>query len=299
MPSYILLCQEGKLEKRAELALQHLQSCDLCGHVCGVNRMAGEIGVCRTGATARVASYGPHHGEEAPISGRYGSGTIFFAGCNLSCVYCQNHDISQAGGGYACTVNELAGIMLELQNMGCHNINLVSPTHVVAPILQALPVAVYDGLNIPLVYNTGGYDSLETLGLLDGIIDIYMPDMKYGDSEAAGKYSGAQNYPFVNRAAILEMHRQVGDLLLDELGVARHGLLVRHLVLPGGLAGTAEIVRFLAGEISQNTYLNVMDQYRPEWKAGKFPEINRRITPGEYVQALTLARQAGLKRLDR
>ncbi|HDN80753.1 MAG TPA: radical SAM protein, partial [Chloroflexi bacterium] len=225
-------------------------------------------------------------------------GTIFFTWCNLRCQYCQNYDISQLGHGREVEPEQLAAMMLHLQDMGCHNINLVSPTHVVPQILEALLIAVEKGLRLPLVYNTGGYDSLKTLKLLDGIVDIYMPDMKYSDPEVAWRYSKVKDYPAINKAAVKEMHRQVGDLVLDERGIALRGLLVRHLVLPNGLAGTGEIVRFLAEEVSRNTYLNIMDQYRPCYKAHEIPELSRRITAEEYEEAVKLAHQAGLYRLD-
>jgi len=245
-----------------------------------------------------VSSYNPHFGEEDPLVGRGGSGTIFFAWCNLKCQYCQNYDISQLGHGREVEPEALASMMLWLQEHGCHNINFVSPTHVVPQILAGLLLAAQAGLRLPLVYNTGGYDSLNTLTLLDGVVDIYMPDMKYADAEIAERYSKVKNYPAVNQAAVREMHRQVGDLVIDEDGVAQRGLLVRHLVLPGGLAGTAEIVRFLAEEISLNTYLNVMAQYRPCYRADRFPELNRSLTAEEYAEAVSLALQAGLTRLD-
>jgi putative pyruvate formate lyase activating enzyme len=245
-----------------------------------------------------VSSYGSHHGEEKPLRGWGGSGTIFFARCNLHCQYCQNYDISQTDDGEEVEPQELASTMLRLQAAGCHNINLVSPSHVAPQILAAVLVAAQAGLRLPLVYNTGGYDSLSTLKLLDGVVDIYMPDMKYADAGIAEQYSQVPNYPEVNRAAVREMHRQVGDLQIDVNGLATHGLLVRHLVLPGGLAGTAQVVRFLAGEISRATYLNVMDQYRPTYCAEGYPELNRRITREEYRSALRMAQQAGLYRLD-
>jgi putative pyruvate formate lyase activating enzyme len=231
--------------------------------------------------------------------GRYGSGTIFFTNCNLRCVFCQNYSISQLGEGRKVTGEELAGMMLSLQSQGCHNINLVSPTHVVPQILEALEVAVESGLNIPLVYNSGGYDSVETLELLDGIVDIYMPDMKYSDEETARELSGIENYPQVNRAAVREMHRQVGELQIDEDGVAQRGLLVRHLVLPHSLAGTGEVVDFLANEVSPHTYVNIMAQYHPCHKASQFPRLARPTSAAEFEAALALARQAGLTRLDR
>lgn len=297
-PAYLALSASGELARRAEAALRRLEACDLCARACGVNRLAGETGVCKTGRYARLSSYGPHLGEEDPLRGWRGSGTIFFARCNLHCQFCQNHDISQSDRGKPVSAHELASVMLELQGLGCHNINLVSPSHVVAQILEALVVAAANGLRLPLVYNSGGYDSLAALHLLEGIIDIYMPDMKYADEHNARVYSDAPRYPDVNRAAVAEMHRQVGDLQLDEDGLARRGLLVRHLILPNGLAGTKPIVRFLAEEISTQTYLNLMDQYRPEYHAGQFPELRRGITADEYRAAVQAARQAGLHRLD-
>jgi len=272
--------------------------CDLCARQCGVNRPAGELGVCRTGGRAKVSSYGPHLGEEDPLRGWRGSGTIFFTRCNLRCQYCQNHDISQTDAGREVSAEELADIMLGLQAHGCHNINFVSPSHVVAQILASAAIAARAGLRLPLVYNTGGYDSMAALRLLDGVIDIYMPDMKYADADCGRRYSVVRDYPGVNRAALREMHRQVGDLEIDEHGLARSGLLVRHLVLPNNLAGTKEVVRFLAEEISLDTYLNLMDQYRPAHKAHLFPVLNRRITDEEYQTAVRVAKEAGLRRLD-
>ncbi|UCF60936.1 MAG: radical SAM protein [Anaerolineaceae bacterium] len=294
---YLSLHQSGELADRASIARQHERACDLCGRYCRVDR-SERHGGCRTGTKAWVASYGPHHGEEQPLSGWRGSGTIFFTWCNLRCQYCQNSDISQGSAGREVESDELAAIMLTLQESGCHNINFVSPSHVVAEILEALDIAVNHGLRIPLVYNTGGFDSLEALTLLDGVIDIYMPDMKYADRLVARRLSKIGNYPEVNRAAIREMHRQVGDLILDSRGIAQRGLLVRHLVLPEGLAGTEETVRFLAEEISTNTYLNLMDQYRPCYKAHKYPPLNRRLTSDEYREAIKMAEDAGLTRLD-
>jgi putative pyruvate formate lyase activating enzyme len=264
-----------------------------------VDRTQGIAGaVCRTGERAVVASYGPHHGEEDPLRGSAGSGTIFFSWCNLRCVYCQNWDISQRRAGREVEPREIADMMLELQRLGCHNINFVTPSHVVAQIIAAVDDAARRGLAVPLVYNTSGYDSLEALALLDGIVDIYMPDMKYGDSRLAHQYSKVRNYVEVNRAAVKEMHRQVGDLVLDARGIAQRGLLVRHLVLPNDIAGTADVLRFLAEEISRNTYLNLMDQYRPCYRADEYPELARPLTQDEYRQALAAAQQAGLERLD-
>jgi putative pyruvate formate lyase activating enzyme len=297
-PAYLSLLLSGELARRVEQAYAALASCTLCPRRCRANRLKGELGVCRSGEKARVASYGPHHGEERPLSGGRGSGTVFFSRCNLRCVFCQNYEISQADAGPEVEPEELAAIFLEIQAMGCHNVNLVSPSHVVPQILAGVLLAAQAGLRLPLVYNSGGYDALEALALLDGVIDIYMPDMKYADSKTAHLFSGARDYPAVNRAAVKEMHRQVGDLVLDDEGLAVRGLLVRHLVLPNRLAGTAQVVRFLAEEISPNTYLNVMAQYHPAYRAAAFTQLNRRITPQEYEAALQAARTAGLTRLD-
>ena len=296
-PAYLNLSL-SELRIRASSAYARMAHCDLCARRCDVDRLNGDLGVCKTGLQAMVSSYGPHMGEEDPLRGWKGSGTIFFARCNLRCQFCQNHDISQTDAGDEVTSQELARIMLALQAMGCHNINLVSPSHVVAQILAALPLAVQGGLHSPLVYNSGGYDSLETLKLLDGIMDIYMPDMKFANGGHAKKYSRAGNYPQVNRAAVREMYRQVGDLQLDEDGLATRGLLVRHLVLPRNLAGTRQIVTFLADEISKTTYLNLMAQYHPAYNANRYPELNRRITSSEYNAAVRMAKEAGLTNLD-
>ncbi len=255
--------------------------------------------MCRTGERAVVASYGPHHGEEDCLSGWRGSGTIFFSWCNLRCVFCQNWDISQKGIGRQVAPAELAAMMLALQADGCHNINFVSPSHVVAQILAAVEIAARQGLTLPLVYNTGGYDSMEALALLDGVIDIYMPDMKYGDAGLARKYSKARGYVAANRAAVKEMHRQVGDLVTDARGMARRGLLVRHLVLPGGIAGTDEVAAFLAGEVSRDTYVNIMDQYRPCYRADEYPQLDHALLHDEYEAALATAARHGLRRFDR
>lgn len=298
-PTYLKLARSGELGERVRLAYEHLHACDLCANQCRVNRYETTQGtICRTGVRAVVASFHPHFGEEAPLVGYGGSGTIFFSWCNLRCQYCQNYEISQLGEGTEVEPEEIAAMMLRLQAMGCHNINFVSPSHVVAPILAATLIAAQVGLRVPLVYNTGGYDSLTALQLLDGVIDIYMPDMKYSDANLARKYSKIRDYPTVNRAAVKEMHRQVGDLQLDERGIARRGLLVRHLILPGDLAGTREVLRFLAEEISRNTYINLMTQYRPCYQAATFPELNRRITREEFGRAVQWAEELGLHRLD-
>ncbi len=299
-PAYLTLHRSGELAERARVADRHLENCDLCARYCRVNRKQTLAGVvCRTGELAVVNSWGPHHGEEDCLRGWRGSGTIFFSWCNLRCVFCQNWEISWKGRGEEVAATDLADFMLNLQAMGCHNINLVSPSHVVAQLLAALEIAARGGLRLPLVYNTGGYDSPEALALLDGVVDIYMPDMKYGDADLAKKYSHTPDYVRVNQAAVREMHRQVGDLQLTADNIAQRGLLVRHLVLPGGIAGTEEVVRFLAEEISRETYVNIMDQYRPSYRAGEYPELDRAITDVEYREAVNLAREYGLRRLDR
>jgi putative pyruvate formate lyase activating enzyme len=250
------------------------------------------------GELSMVSSYSPHFGEEAPLVGRYGSGTIFIASCNLGCVFCQNYDISHLREGREVSLEVLAHMMIELQEMGCHNINFVTPTHVVPQILGALPHAIKQGLCIPLVYNTSGYDSVATIKLLDKVFDIYMPDMKFADSDVAKRLCNAEDYPGIVMAAIKEMHNQVGDLETDEGGIAFRGLLVRHLVMPEGLAGTRKIMRFLAKEISNNTYVNIMDQYRPCGEAYHFPPIDGRITCEEFDEAKMIAREEGINRLD-
>lgn len=286
-----------ELRERAGKALAMLRKCNICGRDCRVDRTGG-TGFCRAPGKAVVSSYGPHFGEEDVLVGTRGSGTVFFAHCNLACVFCQNCEISQYDEGREVSARELADIMLELQDMGCHNVNLVSPTHFVPQILEALVLAVEDGLKIPLVYNTGGYDALHTLQLLDGIIDIYMPDIKFGSNEMGKKYSGVPRYFDVAREAVREMHRQVGDLVVDGRGIAARGLLVRHLVMPGGISGTREVMEFLAREISPDTYVNIMAQYYPAYKAREYPEINRRITREEFNEALEIAREAGLRRIE-
>jgi len=298
-PSYLGLWRAGELGTRVDRARTRLADCDLCARLCHVDRLAGIAGaVCRTGERARVFSHGPHFGEEDPLSGTRGSGTIFFSWCNLRCDFCQNWTISQKGEGEEVEPEILAAMMLELQDRGCHNINLVSPSHVVAQILAAVGIAVDRGLRLPLVYNTGGYDSLQALGLLNGVVDIYMPDMKYTDADTARRYSHVSDYPQVNQAVVREMHRQVGDLVLDERGLAVRGLLVRHLVLPGGLAGTREILGFLGREISRKTYLNIMGQYRPCYRAEEIEPLARRISRAEWNEALALADSYGFTRLD-
>lgn len=301
-PAYLKLLGVGELQNRVSQAHEHLSRCDLCAWECGVDRRTEKLGVCRTGVKARLSSYGPHLGEEDPLRGWRGSGAIFFSRCNLRCQYCQNHDISQADSGNLVEPEELAEVMLDLQRYGCHNINFVSPSHVVAQILAALLMAAKEGLRLPLVYNTGGYDSMTSLQLLDGVVDIYMPDMKYANPQIARQYSKIPHYPEANQEAVKEMHRQVGDLQLDERGVAQRGLLVRHLLLPHEVAGTSEIVKFLAQNISTNTYLNLMDQYHPDYEVRhhpeRYPEISRPISRQEYLIAIQQALDVGLNRLD-
>ncbi len=297
-PKYLKLNQEGKLCRTIEALWAKLESCDVCPHKCEVNRLKDEKGICRTGKKAKVSSFGPHFGEESPLVGRYGSGTIFFAYCNLGCIFCQNYDISHLGEGYLVDEERIAEIMLSLQNLGCHNINFVTPTHVVPQIVKALPSAIERGLNVPLVYNTGGYDSVSTLELLDGIFDIYMPDLKYSDDKIGQRYSTAKDYSEIARQAIKKMHQQVGDLAMDERGVAKRGLLIRHLILPQDLAGTYQAMKFIAEKISKNTYVNLMDQYRPCFKANDYPPLDRRITQKEFVQAVKIAQDFGITRLD-
>lgn len=304
-PAYLGLVENGELERRAREAIEQLAECCVCPRRCRVNRLSNKRGFCRTGRFARVASYFPHHGEEDCLRGWRGSGTIFFAGCNLRCAFCQNWDISQCDAGRESTADGIAAMMLELQELGVHNINWVSPSHVVPQLLEATAIAAKQGLRLPIVYNSGGYDSLAALKWLDGVVDIYMPDFKYWDKDVAGLLSSASDYPEVAQTAIREMHRQVGDLELDNSGLARRGLLVRHLVLPNDLAGTAQIAKWLATEVSPNTYINVMDQYHPDGalvtdRTGKYPRaLYRTLTATEYAQALRGAKAAGLHRFDR
>jgi putative pyruvate formate lyase activating enzyme len=299
-PAYLQLHRSGELRRRAEAALERLSHCLVCPRNCGVDRLADKKAACKTGRYAWVSSYFPHLGEEDCLRGWKGSGTIFFSMCNLRCVFCQNYDISQAGEGEIVHPEQLARMMLELQAVGCHNINFVTPEHVVPQILEALVIAVEGGLRLPLVYNTSAYDSLDSLHLMDGIVDIYMPDFKFWDAQLSLRYLKAKDYPEAARRAIREMHRQVGELKLDENGLAKRGVLLRHLVMPGAIAGTEEIMRFLADEVSPDTYVNLMAQYYPAGKvsAEKYPEINRRITNEEYYEAVRVAQNAGLWRFD-
>ncbi|MFZ5811636.1 MAG: radical SAM protein [Thermodesulfobacteriota bacterium] len=297
--SYRKLLKTGELAKRAREAVARLSRCELCPRRCRVDRLADARGFCRVGRKAQVASFNPHFGEEEVLVGDGGSGTIFFAGCNLGCVFCQNWDISHVSRPeWEVGAEGLAAVMLELQAMGTVNINLVTPSHVVPQILEALVLAARQGLRLPLVYNSGGYDAPETLELLDGIVDVYMPDVKMADPDAAATYLLARDYPERAREAVLRMHAQVGDLVVDRDGLARRGLLVRHLVMPEGLAGTAAWMRFLAREVSPDTYVNIMDQYRPCGEAERHPAIARAVTREEYRRAMEFAREAGIRRFD-
>ena len=299
MPRAASLHASGQLERKAEIGRRLLRRCTLCPRRCRVDRHAGEIGVCGIGARARVASYGPHFGEEAVLVGPGGSGTIFLTGCSLRCCFCQNFDISQGDEpGQEVDDGDFAAIMLELQARGCSNINLVTPSHVVPQILAALLRAVEGGLRIPLVYNSSGYDSAPTLDLLAGAVDIYLPDLKFWLPATAGRYADAPDYPDIARQAIRSMHRQVGDLEVGADGLARRGLLVRHLLMPGQGEETAAILGFLATEISPSTYVNIMAQYHPCGQAERFPELCRGVSGAEYRQALACARSLGLTRLD-
>lgn len=288
----------SEVRDRVAAAEGLLKRCSLCPRNCGVDRTAGQQGFCGAGALPRVASWGPHFGEERPLVGRRGSGTIFFSGCTLGCIFCQNWDISRLGGGGELSSQRLAEIMLELQEGGCRNINLVTPTHQMPLILRSVALAAERGLSAPLVYNCGGYEPLPALGILDGIIDIYMPDFKYADPGLGKKYSLVEDYPQAAQAALKEMHRQVGDLAIDSRGSAVRGLLVRHLVLPEALDNTREVVRFIAEELSKETYVNIMDQYHPAYRASECPPLDRRITRKEYDAALRAALDAGLRRID-
>jgi putative pyruvate formate lyase activating enzyme len=296
-PAYIKLYREGELKKRAEELKEIYNCCTLCPRDCRVDRTKGQLGKCRASDRVKISSAFPHFGEEPPLVGSGGSGTVFFSNCGLRCVYCQNYDISINGYGQEVSDAELGAAMVGVQKMGCHNINLVTPTHYVPSIVNALLYAIPAGLRIPLVYNTGGYDKVETLSLLDGIVDLYMPDFKYWEPEKAGKYSAeAYNYPYYAREAHREMQRQVGVLRVDGRGVAVRGLVIRHLVLPNRLAGTRGVFKFIAEELSKDSYVNVMRQYRPEHEAPKYKELNRRITRQEFAEAMAWAREFGLHR---
>ena len=297
-PVYIRAFENGILQSKIKAARTLLSSCSICPRKCRVDRLSGDTGVCKTARSAVVSSYNPHFGEEAPLTGTRGSGTIFFTHCNLMCLFCQNFDISHQGHGQEVSDEELAAIMLALQQQGCHNINFVTPSHVVPQILSALGIAVQEGLAIPLVYNSGGYDRPSTLRLLENVFDIYMPDFKFWAPEIADRTCQAEDYPEIARNALREMHRQVGDLTLDECGIAQRGLLIRHLVLPGGLAGTREIMRFIAQNISTHSYVNIMSQYRPCGRASEVKGLNASVSPADFKTALQQALEEGITRLD-
>ena len=297
-PAYIQAHESGVLKKKIQAGYAALKNCSLCPRECNVDRTQGELGVCRTGLNPWVSSYNAHFGEEAPLVGLNGSGTIFFTHCNLLCNFCQNFDISHKGYGREISIASLADVMIDLQHQGCHNINLVTPSHVVPQILAATQLAAEKGLNLPLVFNTSAYDKVETLKLLEGVVDIYMPDFKFWDPAVARLTCDADNYPEIARKAIKEMHRQVGDLRIDTAGIAEKGLLVRHLVMPSGYAGTKEIMGFIAKEISTHTYVNVMSQYRPCGDAGDIAALDTGLMPSEYKDAVKMARDEGITRLD-
>jgi putative pyruvate formate lyase activating enzyme len=295
-PAYLETYETCEFKERIDKFMAILNECHLCPRACGVNRNRGETGYCKSDNHLMVSSVQPHFGEEDVLVGTHGSGTIFLTNCNLGCLYCQNYDISHLGHGQRMTEEELARNMLRLQRMGCHNINFVTPTHFTPQIVKALKIAIEDGFHVPIVYNCGGYESKSTIALLDGIVDIYMPDIKYGDEESARKYSNAPDYFAVCKEAVKEMHRQVGDLTVDERGIAVRGLLIRHLVLPNDLAGSAKVFEFIATEISEESYVNIMRQYRPMYKAYEYEELNRGLKISEYRAALDSAKKWGLHR---
>jgi putative pyruvate formate lyase activating enzyme len=296
-PLYLRL-PPGVFSDKVKEAEEVLKDCTLCPRNCKVDRTSGEKGFCRTGDQLFISSYGPHFGEEKPLVGRFGSGTVFMGNCNLGCIFCQNYSISHLGEGREMSCEKLAGIMLSLQEQECHNINLVTPTHQMPMLIRSIQMASEKGLKLPIVYNCGGYESLDALEILEGIVDIYMPDFKYPDPATAFNYSKAEDYPEVAKAALREMHQQVGDLIIDKRGIALRGLIVRHLVLPEGIAGTGDIVNFIANEISKKTYINIMDQYHPCYKAFDHPPLDRSITGREYTEAINIAVKAGLTRID-
>ena len=296
LPLYLEKLTMPELKQRAEALHQLLVECRICPNECKAKRTEGETGECHSKVEVYISSVGPHFGEEPPLVGTNGSGTIFFTNCNLDCQFCQNYDISHLGMGEKASKSDLARSMLQLQQIGCHNINLVTPTHFSPQIVDALVLAIEKGLELPIVYNCGGYESVETLKLLEDIVDIYMPDIKYSIDENALKYSGVQNYWETVKLAVKEMHQQVGDLKLSKRGIAQRGLLVRHLVLPNDIAGSKAVVDFVADEISTDTYLNIMDQYRPAYHANIYPELNRRITLSEYKDVIDYAHNKGLNR---
>jgi putative pyruvate formate lyase activating enzyme len=296
IPSYIKLSEKGELEKRIRLLNDFLKECRLCPRECRINRLDGKVGYCKAPYELMVSSAFPHFGEEPPLVGYHGSGTIFLTHCSLRCLFCQNYDISHEGRGELVNSSDMARAMKRLQEVGCHNINFVTPTHYAPQILASLAEAIGMGLRLPIVYNCSGYESMEVIRLLDGIVDIYMPDAKYMDEDHARRYSDAPDYPGVLKTILKEMHRQVGDLRINSSGIAERGLLIRHLVMPGGAASSEEVLKFIAEEVSVHTYVNIMDQYRPEYRAFDLPEIGRRITHKEYLEAIQLAKRFRLYR---
>ena len=296
IPSYITLHEKGELRQRIKLLKEFLKECRLCPRECRVNRLDGEAGVCQAGSELMVSSAFPHFGEEPPLVGYQGSGTIFLTHCNLRCLFCQNYDISHLGGGEQITSSDMARNMMRLQEMGCHNINFVTPTHYAPQIVGSLPEAIEKGLRLPIVYNCSGYESMEVIRLLEGVVDIYMPDVKYLDEIHSKRFSKAPDYPEVIKKILKEMHRQVGDLTTSTKGIAERGLLIRHLVMPNEVASSEAVLKFIAEEISVHSYVNIMDQYRPEYRAHEYPEINRRITHKEYMEAIQWAKHYQLYR---
>jgi putative pyruvate formate lyase activating enzyme len=296
IPSYIDLFEKGELQKRIQLLMEILKECRLCPRECGVNRLDGEVGYCGAPSELMISSAFPHFGEESPLVGYHGSGTIFLTHCNLRCIFCQNYDISHLGRGECITRSDMAKFMQRLQEMGCHNINFVTPTHYAPQIVASLPEAINMGLRLPIVYNCSGYESIEVIQLLEGVVDIYMPDAKYMDEKYSKIFSNAPDYPEVIKTVLKEMHRQVGNLATNSKGIAERGLLIRHLVMPGGVASSEAVLRFIAEEISPHSYVNIMDQYRPEYRAHEYPEINRRITHKEYMEATQMAKRFHLYR---
>jgi len=296
IPSYVKLLEKGELSQRIELLSQFLKECKLCPRECRVNRLDGEIGYCGAGSELMISSAFPHFGEEPPLVGFHGSGTIFLTHCNLRCIFCQNYDISHLGKGESVTSSDLARTMLRLQGIGCHNINFVSPTHYVPQIVASLPEAIDKGLRLPIVYNCSGYESIEMIQLLEDVVDVYMPDTKYMDEKFSKRFSNAPDYPEVIRKVLKEMYRQVGDLVMNSSGIAERGLLIRHLVMPGGVGSSEAVLRFIGEEISVHSYVNIMDQYRPEYLAHEYSEISRRITHKEYIEAIQIAKSFHLHR---
>ncbi len=296
IPSYIDLYEKGVLDHRIKLLNGILQECRLCPRQCRINRLNGEVGYCGAPSGLMVSSAFSHFGEEPPLVGHHGSGTIFLTHCNLRCIFCQNYDISHLGRGTRMTLSDMAQTMVKLQKMGCHNINFVTPTHYAPQIVASLSEAIGMGLHLPIVYNCSGYESIEVIQLLEGVVDIYMPDAKYMDERYSKRFSNAPDYPEVIKKVLKEMHRQVGDLMTNPKGIAERGLLIRHLVMPGGVASSEAVLKFIAEEISADSYVNIMDQYRPEYRASEFPEISRRITHKEYMEATQIAKRLHLYR---